>query len=38
VDEAWAHEHHALWCEEVKQGKRPEKIVGGTPQPVAGDD
>ena len=38
VDEAWAHEHHALWYEEVKQGKRPEKIVGGAPQPAPGDD
>ncbi len=37
VDEAWAHEHHALWYEEVKQGRRPEKIVAGTAQPVAGD-
>jgi len=38
VDEAWAHEHHALWYEEVKQGRRPERIVAGTPQPAAGDD
>jgi formate dehydrogenase subunit gamma len=38
VDEEWAREHHALWYEEVKQGKRPEKIVAGTVQPVAGDD
>jgi formate dehydrogenase subunit gamma len=36
VDEEWAREHHALWYEEVKQGKRPEKIVGA-PQPVTGD-
>ena len=37
VDEAWAKEHHALWYEEVKQGKRPEKIVAGQAQPVTGD-
>jgi formate dehydrogenase subunit gamma len=37
VDEEWAREHHSLWYEEVKAGKRPEKIVG-TAQPVAGDD
>lgn len=37
VDEAWAKEHHALWYEEVKSGKRPEKVVGAT-QPAAGDD
>ena len=37
VDEAWAKEHHALWYEEVKQGKRPEKIVAGAAQPVTGD-
>ncbi len=36
VDEEWAREHHALWYEEVKQGKRPEKIVG-SPQPATGD-
>ena len=38
VDEQWAKEHHGIWYEEVKQGKRPEKFVGGTPQPVPGDD
>jgi formate dehydrogenase subunit gamma len=38
VDEEWAREHHALWYEEVKAGKRPEKIVAGTAQPAAGDD
>jgi formate dehydrogenase subunit gamma len=37
VDEAWAKEHHELWYEEVRQGKRPEKIVAGVPQPVTGD-
>jgi formate dehydrogenase subunit gamma len=38
VDEEWAREHHALWYDEVKQGKRPERMVGATPQPVSGDD
>ncbi len=38
VDEEWAKEHHALWYEEVKQGKRPEKIVVGRVQPAPGDD
>ncbi len=38
VDEEWAREHHAYWYEEVKQGKRPERIVGGQPQPAPGDD
>ena len=37
VDETWAREHHALWYEEVKAGRRPEKFVPGA-QPVAGDD
>ena len=37
VDETWAKEHHELWFEEVKAGKRPEKIVGAA-QPAAGDD
>ena len=39
VDEQWAKEHHGIWYEEVKAGKRPEKFVGGaTPVPAAGDD
>ena len=38
VDETWAKEHHALWYEEVKAGKRSEKIVAGAPQPAPGDD
>ena len=39
VDEAWARQHHRLWYEEVRQGRRPERVVGPTPiQPVAGDD
>jgi formate dehydrogenase subunit gamma len=37
VDEAWAKEHHAYWYEEVKEGRRPEKIVSGTPLPATGD-
>ncbi len=37
VDEEWAREHHALWHEEVKQGKRPEKIVAAGAQPATGD-
>lgn len=37
VDETWAREHHALWYEEVKQGKRPERIGTAAPQPVTGD-
>jgi formate dehydrogenase subunit gamma len=37
VDEEWAREHHALWYEEVKQGKRPEKIMAGAAQPATGD-
>lgn len=38
VDEEWAKEHHVLWYEEVKAGKRPEKIVAGQAQPAPGDD
>ena len=38
VDETWAQQHHSLWYEEVKAGKRPERIVAGRAQPVAGDD
>jgi formate dehydrogenase subunit gamma len=37
VDEEWAREHHVLWYEEVKAGKRPEKIAGAAPQPATGD-
>jgi formate dehydrogenase subunit gamma len=37
VDETWAKEHHSLWYDEVKAGKRAEKIAG-TAQPAAGDD
>jgi cytochrome b subunit of formate dehydrogenase len=38
VDETWAREHHVLWYDEVKEGKRPEKVVTGTAQPAMGDD
>ena len=39
VDEEWAREHHSIWYEEVKQGKRPERIVpAGSTQPAPGDD
>jgi formate dehydrogenase subunit gamma len=37
VDEAWAQQHHVLWYEEVKQGKRPERIVPAGAQPATGD-
>ena len=39
VDETWAREHHRLWYDEVRAGRRPEKIVvpAGV-QPAAGDD
>jgi formate dehydrogenase subunit gamma len=38
VDEEWAREHHSIWYDEVRAGKRPEKILGGTAVPAAGDD
>jgi formate dehydrogenase subunit gamma len=37
VDETWAKEHHQHWYDEVKAGKRPEKVVSGTAQPATGD-
>jgi len=37
VDEEWAREHHLLWYEEVKAGKRPERIVPAGAQPATGD-
>ena len=39
VDEQWAKEHHGIWYDEVKAGKRPERM--GAPsgmQPAPGDD
>jgi formate dehydrogenase subunit gamma len=40
VDEQWAKEHHLYWYEEVRDGKRPERIMpaGGAPAPAPGDD
>lgn len=39
VDEAWARQHHVLWYEEVRAGRRPEKIVvPAGAQPMPGDD
>jgi len=39
VDETWAKEHHSLWYEEVKAGRRPERIITtGAAQPAPGDD
>ena len=38
VDEEWAREHHVLWYEDVREGKRPEKIMTGGAVPAAGDD
>ena len=38
VDETWAREHHGIWFEEVKAGRRPEKFVAGAAQPAPGDD
>jgi formate dehydrogenase subunit gamma len=37
VDETWAKEHHQYWYDEVKAGKRQEKIVAGAAQPATGD-
>jgi len=38
VDEEWAREHHVIWYDDVKAGKRPEKIMGANMQPAPGDD
>ena len=38
VDEEWAREHHPLWYEEVKEGKRPERILPAGSVPAPGDD
>ncbi len=37
VDETWAKEHHDIWYDEVKSGKRPEKMLGAA-LPASGDD
>ena len=31
VDETWAKEHHAIWLQEVKAGRRPEATGGAVP-------
>lgn len=31
VDEGWAHEHHALWAEDVRSGKIPAQRSAATP-------
>ena len=31
VDEAWAHEHHALWAEDIRAGKIPAKRSSSPP-------
>ena len=37
VDETWAKEHHGLWYDDVKSGRRPGNITGVV-QPASGDD
>jgi formate dehydrogenase subunit gamma len=37
VDESWAKEHHEIWYNEVKSGKR-DTSISGVPHPAAGDD
>lgn len=37
VDETWAKEHHSLWYDEVKSGKRAGKMAD-VAQPANGDD
>ncbi|HSS28375.1 MAG TPA: formate dehydrogenase subunit gamma [Usitatibacter sp.] len=37
VDEEWAREHHLLWYEDVKAGRRPERIAPAGAQPATGD-
>jgi formate dehydrogenase subunit gamma len=33
VDEAWAHEHHQLWADDIRTGKVPAQrsAIGATP-------
>jgi len=38
VDEQWAKEHHEIWYQEVKAGKRHERMLPGHVQPAPGDD
>ena len=37
VDETWAKEHHEIWYDEVKSGKRSEKMLGAA-LPANGND
>ena len=37
VDEEWAREHHLLWYEDVKAGRRSERIAPAGVQPATGD-
>jgi formate dehydrogenase subunit gamma len=37
VDEAWAKEHHEHWYNDVKEGKRSEKVGAAAAQPATGD-
>jgi formate dehydrogenase subunit gamma len=37
VDEAWAREHHALWYDEVKHGRRPVNVADARAQPGTAD-
>jgi formate dehydrogenase subunit gamma len=37
VDENWAKEHHSLWYQEVKDGKRSERVIPAGTQPATGD-
>lgn len=36
VDEEWAKEHHEIWYDDVKSGKRDQKMAGAV-HPAAGD-
>ena len=38
VDETWAKDHHAIWYNDIKAGKRSERILPAGAQPAAGDD
>jgi formate dehydrogenase subunit gamma len=33
VDESWAHEHHALWAQDIRAGKIPAKRSSSPPPP-----
>jgi formate dehydrogenase subunit gamma len=34
VDEAWAHEHHALWADDIHAGKLPAQRSQPAPPPT----